>query len=274
MRILCCLNRDLASNLALNLLLPELAGHEAHIALTERVGAAAANEPLQRRELRMAEQVLPNQIFFPLIEKAGLPCDNGRFLTFSEIQTLRRIPTTVVQNPNDGAGLQLIREFAPDIIVSIRYGAILKAPVLSVPRLGVLNLHSGLLPAYRGVLATFRALLNGDAEIGCTLHYIGDSSIDTGDIIATSRIPVVPEHSLLRHVLNLYPPGVAMLSAALRSLIAGDQLPRQEQPRERGNYFSYPTADEWNELSKRGWHVALPSDFEFAMSRYWTPPNP
>lgn len=268
MRILCCLNRDLPASFALNLLMPELAEHEVRIALTERVGSVPADEPPQRRELRTAEQVLPNQFLFPLIESAGLKPDERRFLTFHEIQALRGIPIDVIQNPNNGDGLQLIRTFAPDIIISIRYGGIFKAPVLSVPRLGILNLHSGLLPAYRGILATFRALMHGDAEIGCTLHYIGDASIDTGDIISTCRVPVVPGRSLLRHILELYPPGVAMLAAALRTLASGETLPRQHQGRDRGAYFTYPTVDEWNEFSRRGWHVALPSDFELALSRF------
>lgn len=268
MRVLCCVNRDLASNLAINLLLPHLAGHEVRIALTERVGAAAADEPLQRRELRIAEQVLPNETLFPLIEKAKLDPDSGRFLTFAEIQAHRGVPVDVVQKPNEGAGLDFVRSFGPELILSIRYGAILKTPVLSIPKLGVLNLHSGLLPAYRGVLATFRALMNGDSEIGCTLHYIGDSTIDTGDIVSTCRVPVVREQSLLRHVLSLYSPGIEMMGAAVNSLAAGGSLPREPQSRERGSYFSYPTADEWNEFSKRGWTVALPSDFEHAMARY------
>ena len=271
MRILCCLNRDLASGLALNLLLSQIAEHEVRIAITEGVGDTSPDEPEQRHELRIAEQVIPNQVFAPLIEKARLDPDNGRFLTFSEVQEFRRIPVQVIQKPNEGSGLQFIRAFAPDVIVSIRYGAILKDPVLSVPRLGILNLHSGLLPRYRGVLATFRALLNGDAEIGCTLHYIQDSNIDTGDIVSICRVPVIAGQSLLRHVLRLYPPGVAALGATLRSLAAGDRIPRRTQRPDEGNYFSYPTAEEWTELSRRGWAIALPSDLQVALSRYIGP---
>jgi methionyl-tRNA formyltransferase len=271
MRILCCLNRDLASSLALNLLLSQIAEHEVRIAITEGVGGTSPGEPEQRRELRIAEQVIPNQLFAPLIEKARLDPDNGRFLTFSEVQEFRRVPVHVIQKPNEGSGLQFIRAFAPDIIVSIRYGAILKEPVLSVPRLGILNLHSGLLPRYRGVLATFRALLNGDAEIGCTLHYIDDSRIDTGDIVSTCRVPVIAGQSLLRHVLRLYPPGVATLCATLRSLAAGEPIPRRRQQPDEGNYFSYPTTEEWREFCRRGWAVALPSDLQDALSRYIGP---
>jgi methionyl-tRNA formyltransferase len=187
MRILCCLNRDLASNLALNLLLPTLARHTVRVGLTERVGQVQADEPPGRRQLRSAEQTFPNLALFPLIERAAQPDTRKRNLTFAEIQQLRGIPVEPLANPNSGSGLESVRSFAPDLIVTIRYGAILKPPVIEVPPLGVLNLHSGILPAYRGILATFRAMLKQGDEIGCTLHYIRDARIDTGDIVEIHR---------------------------------------------------------------------------------------
>src|SRR5262249_28317163 len=176
MRILCCLNRDLASNGALNLLLPTLARHTVRVGLTEQVGRTHADEPQQRRELRIAEQTLPNVALFPLVERAALADSGNRYLTFTEIQQLRGIPVDALVDPNRDAGLDLVKSFAPDLIVTIRYGAILKAALIGISPQGVLNLHSGILPAYRGILATLRAMLNQETEIGCTLHYIGDAS--------------------------------------------------------------------------------------------------
>ena len=72
MRILCCLNADVVSNVALNLLLPALAPHEVHVALSARVGGGADHlEPPPRRELRVAEQGFANDVLFPLVERAG-----------------------------------------------------------------------------------------------------------------------------------------------------------------------------------------------------------
>lgn len=270
MRILCCLNRDLASNLALNLLLPTLARHHVLIGLTERVGNAQleAAEAPERRELRTAEQQLPNDILFPLVERAALPDDGQRFLTFAEVERHRGIRVAALANPNTGAGLDMVRAFAPDLVLTIRYGAILKAPVIAVPRLGVLNLHSGLLPAYRGVLATFRALMQGDTHIGCTAHYITDGTIDTGPILGDARLPVVPGRSLLWHVLALYEPGVAMLAAAVDRLEGGAGLPAASQPAAGGAYYSYPTAADWAAFTRAGWTVAQPSDFAGLFRRY------
>jgi methionyl-tRNA formyltransferase len=268
MRILCCLNRDLASNLALNLLLPALARHTVHVGLTEQVGRTPADEPWQRRELRIAEQTLPNLALFPLVERAAFGDSGHRNLTFTEIQRLRGIPVDSLVDPNRPSGLELVQSFAPDLILTLRYGAILKAAVIGIPPLGVLNLHSGILPAYRGVLATFRAMLNQEPEIGCTLHYIRDASIDTGDIVAIHRQPLQRERSLLRNILDLYPAGIEMLGSALQTLEQGGELSSSVQQRGEGTYYSYPTAPEWDEFTRRGWRVADPSDLQQVMLSY------
>lgn len=268
MRILCCLNRDLASNLALNLLLPTLARHTVRVGLTAQVGRTPADEPRQRRELRIAEQTLPNQALFPLVERTAQGDRGQRNLTFAEIPRLRGIPVDSLADPNTGPGLDLVKSFAPDLILTLRYGAILKAPVIGIPPRGVLNLHSGILPAYRGVLATFRAILSNETEIGCTLHYIRDASIDTGDIVSIHRQPLQPEQSLLRNILDLYPPGIEMLCKALHTLEQGSELSSSVQQRGAGTYYSYPTARDWDEFTRGGWRVADPSDLEQVMLSY------
>ncbi len=268
MRILCCVNRDLASNLALNLLWPALGPHEVLVGLSERVGAPAPDEPDERRELRIAEQSLPNDSWFPLIERANQPDDGRRYLTFAEMARHRRIPVLPLSNPNSGEGLATVRDFAPDLVLTIRYGAILKDAVISLPRFGVLNLHSGVLPDYRGVLATFRALAAGESEIGCTLHFIEDASIDTGGIVDVRRIRVERARSLLWHVLALYRPGTEMIAAALEILSQGRRPAARAQVRGDGQYYSYPTAAEWRAFREQGWRVADPSDLAALLARY------
>ena len=270
MRILCCLNRDLASSVALNILLPTFAKHTVCVGLTEQVGVARhlPEEPQERRELRIAEQSFPNEILFPLIERACLPDDGIRYLTFAEIERLRQIPVISLPNPNTPNALETIRHFAPDLIITIRYGAILKPSVITMPRFGVLNLHSGTLPAYRGVLATFRALMNGDTEISGTLHRISDGTIDTGEIVDVTRISVVPRRSLLWHILSLYPTSVAMIADAITRLDAGKSLVTRAQSASGGAYYSYPTAAEWAAFTQRGWSVTQLSELEEVFRQY------
>jgi methionyl-tRNA formyltransferase len=269
MRILCCLNADVVSNVALNLLLPALARHEVRVGLTSRIGAAQnGGEPHPRRELRAAEQLLPLEVIFPLIEKAGQP-NGGRYLTFGEVERARGIQVSPLPNPNAGDGLALIEAFAPHLILSIRYGAIFKSAAIAIPKLGVLNLHAGLLPAYRGVLATFRALMADEQEIGCTLHYITDGTIDTGPIVGQATVAANARHSLFAQVLSLYPPGVALMAGAVARLDAGERLETHVQS--GGTYYSYPSADEWDEFLRRGWRVSDASDFRELYGKYVVP---
>ncbi|HEY6924794.1 MAG TPA: formyl transferase [Steroidobacteraceae bacterium] len=268
MRILCCLTRDLASNLALNVLLRTLVGHTIRVVLAEQVGRTPVDEPPQRRELRIAEQTWPNVALFPLVERAALGDSGNRNLTFTEIQRLRGISVEVVANLNSAAGVDLVNAFAPDLILSVRFGTVLKAPLIGIPPLGVLNFHSGILPAYRGILPTFRAMMNGDAEIGCTLHYIRDASIDTGDVVAIHRRPLLRERSLLKNVLDHYPAGIEMIRSALQILEQGGTLPSAAQQPGVAAYYSYPTAEEWDEFTHRGWRVADPTDLHEVMLSY------
>lgn len=267
MRILCCLNADIVSNVALNLLLPTLRPHDVCVGLSTRIGISSHNsrDPDPRRELRVAEQTLPSEVLFPLVERAALP-DEGRYLTFREIEARRGIRVLALPDPNRDTGLAFVQTFAPDLIVSIRYGAIFKAPSIAVPPLGILNLHSGLLPAYRGVIATFRALMAGEREIGCTLHYISDGTIDTGAIVARSPVAVHAVRSLFWHVLSLYPPGVACLAQAIERVARGETLETTTQT--GGTYFSYPSDDEWSEFLRRGWRVVDPSDLHELYAKY------
>jgi methionyl-tRNA formyltransferase len=132
----------------------------------------------------------------------------------------------------------------------------------------VLNLHSGILPGYRGILATFRAMLSQATEFGCTLHYIRDAGIDTGDIVAIHRHPLQQDRSLLQNILSLYPAGIEMLRTALQTLERGGEIPIAVQQRAEGNYYTYPTAAEWDEFTRRGGRVADPSDLQQVMLSY------
>ena len=78
---------------------------------------------------------------------------------------------------------KLARELKPDLIC-VFGTSLIRGDLLKEGRLGIINLHGGLSPEYRGADCTFWALYNGEPEkIGCTLHYI-DAGIDTGRLIA------------------------------------------------------------------------------------------
>ena len=84
---------------------------------------------------------------------------------------------------NDRAVFDTVQRLAPDA-VAVFGTSLIRPPLLGQGRLGMLNLHGGLSPDYRGADCTFWALYNGEPEqVGCTLHFI-NAGIDTGALIA------------------------------------------------------------------------------------------
>ena len=101
------------------------------------------------------------------------------------------------------------------------------------------------------------------------MHYITDATIDTGPVVAQAPVPVDSQRSMFANVLSLYPPGVALMAQAVDQLSAGKQLETYLQT--GGTYYSYPTADEWDEFLRRGWRVADARDFHELYAKYLRP---
>jgi hypothetical protein len=94
-------------------------------------------------------------------------------------------PELVIEVPhiNDARVVELAQRLEPDVI-AVFGTSLIRGPLLRMGRLGIVNLHGGLSPEYRGADCTFWALYNSEPEkVGCTLHYI-DAGIDTGKLIA------------------------------------------------------------------------------------------
>jgi len=77
----------------------------------------------------------------------------------------------------------------PDIGFSIRYHKIIEKEVIDKFKLGIINIHGGILPKYKGTYSNIHSILNGEQEYGVTLHYI-DENIDNGDIIDILSEPI------------------------------------------------------------------------------------
>lgn len=102
-------------------------------------------------------------------------------------------PDLVFEVPhiNDRRVVDLAERLGPDLI-AVFGTSLITGPLLSMGRLGIVNLHGGLSPQYRGADCTFWALYNGEPEkVGCTIHFI-DQGIDTGNLIAHVSPEVKP----------------------------------------------------------------------------------
>jgi len=88
--------------------------------------------------------------------------------------------------------VETLEQLAPDLIVVVAYGQILKENFLAVPRHFCMNVHASLLPKYRGAAPINRAIMNGDVESGVTTMRM-DKGMDTGDICLMQTVPILPE---------------------------------------------------------------------------------
>ena len=93
------------------------------------------------------------------------------------------LPVLQPERVRDPKFIEALRAVQPDMIVVAAYGQILPKEILDLPRLGCLNVHTSLLPKYRGAAPIQWAVLNDEAETGVTIMKM-DAGLDTGDILA------------------------------------------------------------------------------------------
>jgi methionyl-tRNA formyltransferase len=128
-----------------------------------------------------------------------------------------------VEQPEDinvPAGVELVRSLAADLLVTAAYGQILSAEVLGIPRLGGLNLHGSILPAYRGAAPVARAIQDGATETGVTVIRM-TPRIDAGGMLAAARTPIGLDETAGELEARLAELGAPLIAAAVADLAAG-----------------------------------------------------
>ena len=117
-----------------------------------------------------------------------------------------------------------LRALQPDLIIVVAYGHILPSIILNLPRSGCLNVHTSLLPKYRGAAPIQWAIANGETETGVTIMKM-DAGLDTGDIIAQRRIPIHPEDDSVTLHDRLARLGAELLTRTIPDYVAGKIQP-------------------------------------------------
>lgn len=146
------------------------------------------------------------------------------------------IPTVDIDSFETPSALAVLRALEPDLFV-FAGGAILRAPLLEIPRLGTLNAHMGLLPFYRGMNVAEWACFHGDPP-GATVHLI-DPGIDTGDILCTRPVCLQDVRSVAALRSKVDEAQIAMLGEVVRYVASSGELParRRQAAAEGRQYF-------------------------------------
>ena len=91
--------------------------------------------------------------------------------------------------------IEKIKEINPDLIVVVAYGKILPKEIIDIPKYGIINVHSSLLPKYRGASPIHSAILNGDTKSGVSIMYI-EEGLDSGDVILQESCDILENDTL------------------------------------------------------------------------------
>ncbi|TFD74400.1 methionyl-tRNA formyltransferase [Cryobacterium gelidum] len=163
-----------------------------------------------------------DQEIVSVITRADASLGRKRTLTPSPVAqaAIARGLPVLKTNRLDAAATETIRALQPDLGVIVAYGGLIREPLLSVPRLGWINLHFSLLPRWRGASPVQRAVIAGDELIGAAVFQLV-AELDAGDVFGSFSQPL-GAHSTSGILLDqLSHSGAELLLRVVADLAAG-----------------------------------------------------
>ena len=184
------------------------------------------------------------------------PKNRGMKMTFSPVKEYALSQNLTVYQPlkmRDGEALGIVQDLQPELIVVAAYGRILPEEILNAPQYGSINVHSSLLPAYRGAAPINWAILDGLDETGVTIMYMA-KELDAGDIIHTVKTAIDIDETAQELTLRLAELGAQALSETVDMLAAGTAV-RTPQEHEKHTYAPMLSKAlspiDWNKTSRQ-----------------------
>ena len=184
------------------------------------------------------------------------PKNRGHKLTFSPVKEYALTQNLPVYQPlkmRDGEAEALVKQLAPELIVVAAYGKILPEEILNTPPYGSINVHSSLLPKYRGAAPINWAILDGEAETGVSIMYMA-KELDAGDVILQKTTPIGEQEDAQALTARLAELGAQALSEAVEALRNGTAS-RTPQDASRQTYASMLSREmspiDWNRTARQ-----------------------
>ena len=167
-----------------------------------------------------------------------------------KLLNLNDIPIITLEYPiNNINSVNKIKSFKPDLLVSILGNQIFKEPILNLAPKGCINLHTALLPKYRGLMPTFWVLKNNEKKTGVSVFFV-DDGIDSGPIIVQEEVEIGnrTQKELILHTKKL---GMEAIAKSI-DLIQKEEVQLIENDISQKTYFSFPTRQDVLEFKRNG----------------------
>ena len=150
---------------------------------------------------------------------------------------------------NSKSSLRLLGVHQPDLLISVQANVIFKKPLIELAPKGCLNLHTALLPRYRGLMPTFWVMKNNEKETGVSVFFV-DDGIDSGPILVQKRLEIGNRtlDELIRHTKRI---GMDAIIEAVDLIHAGgyDLIENRDEDK---TYYSFPTPEDVEEFKRLG----------------------
>jgi len=155
--------------------------------------------------------------------------------------TSRRLghPTTFTRDVNDPDVVRKVKELEPDLLVSVSCPYKISSDLLSLPRIGAVNVHSSLLPRYAGAGTYVHVLAHGERATGVTVHEMVER-FDAGKVLQQREIPIPDDVSVFALFARQCAVAGPALHDVLRTAVRDGVLRGQEQEAAARTWFPEP----------------------------------
>ena len=165
------------------------------------------------------------------------PKNRGHNMTpppVKEYALTQNLPVFQPLKMKDGTALAIVQELQPELIVVAAYGRILPEEILQAAPYGAINVHSSILPKYRGAAPINWAILNGETVTGDTIMYMA-KELDAGDIIRCAETAIDPDEDAQELTARLAELGAKTLVEVVADMGRGT-VTRTPQDHSRSTY--------------------------------------
>lgn len=151
---------------------------------------------------------------------------------------------------NHPESLEIIKSYKPDLLISIAGNQIFKQPLIDLAPKGCLNLHTALLPKYRGLMPSFWVLKNNEKETGVSVFFV-DKGIDSGPILVQKNLPIHKNMTQAELIKKSKKLGMDAIIESIELIHQGNYklIPN---PEEEKTYFTFPTREDVKAFYKAG----------------------